>query len=102
VRTPTRPDYVADAIGRRLDVEPHRPAPSDIDVAEIDDGFSILTLLTLEALKFCAVGEGVPSSRAPRTSRTTATSRSTPMVGSSRRGGSKRSRFRTGLLPAAR
>lgn len=31
--------------------------PSDVDVAQIYDGFSILTLLWLESLRFCARGE---------------------------------------------
>jgi acetyl-CoA acetyltransferase len=31
--------------------------PGDVDVAQIDDGFSILTLLWLEALQFCGRGE---------------------------------------------
>ncbi len=34
--------------------------PSDVDVAEIYDGFSFLTLSWLEALGFCEVGEGGP------------------------------------------
>ncbi len=32
--------------------------PADVDVAEIYDGFSFLTLSWLEALGFCKVGEG--------------------------------------------
>jgi len=32
--------------------------PSDVDVAELYDGFSIITLAWLEALGFCAQGEG--------------------------------------------
>jgi len=32
--------------------------PSDVDVAELYDGFSFLSLSWLEALGFCAVGEG--------------------------------------------
>ncbi len=34
--------------------------PSDVDVAELYDGFSFLTLAWLEALGFCAVGEAGP------------------------------------------
>lgn len=34
--------------------------PSDVDVAELYDGFSFLTLSWLEALGFCEVGEGGP------------------------------------------
>jgi acetyl-CoA acetyltransferase len=34
--------------------------PSDVDVAEIYDGFSFLTLSWLEALGFCPIGEGGP------------------------------------------
>jgi acetyl-CoA acetyltransferase len=32
--------------------------PADVDVAELYDGFSILTLAWIEALGFCQVGEG--------------------------------------------
>ena len=34
--------------------------PSDVDVAELYDGFSFLTLSWLEALGFCRIGEGGP------------------------------------------
>lgn len=34
--------------------------PSDVDVAELYDGFSFLTLTWIEALGFCAKGEGGP------------------------------------------
>jgi acetyl-CoA acetyltransferase len=34
--------------------------PSDVDVAELYDGFSFITLCWLEALGFCAKGEGGP------------------------------------------
>jgi acetyl-CoA acetyltransferase len=34
--------------------------PSDVDVAELYDGFSFLTLVWLEALGFCGRGEGGP------------------------------------------
>ena len=34
--------------------------PSDVDIAELYDGFSFLTLAWLEALGFCAEGEGGP------------------------------------------
>ena len=34
--------------------------PADVDVAELYDGFSFITLSWLEALGFCAHGEGGP------------------------------------------
>jgi acetyl-CoA acetyltransferase len=34
--------------------------PADVDVAELYDGFSILTMLWLEALRLCPVGESGP------------------------------------------
>jgi acetyl-CoA acetyltransferase len=34
--------------------------PSDVDVAELYDGFSFITLAWLEALGFCGKGEGGP------------------------------------------
>src|SRR5437588_7080342 len=36
------------------------PTPADVDVAELYDGFSFITLAWLEALGFCAKGEGGP------------------------------------------
>jgi acetyl-CoA acetyltransferase len=42
----------ADQMWRRTDL-----GPDDVDVAGLYDGFSILTLLWLEALGFCGVGE---------------------------------------------
>ena len=45
----------ADMLWRRTDLR-----PADVDVAELYDGFSILTLAWIEALGFCAVGEGGP------------------------------------------
>ncbi|WP_245650678.1 thiolase family protein [Nocardia harenae] len=35
-------------------------APGDVDVAELYDGFSFLTLMWIEALGFCGPGEGGP------------------------------------------
>jgi acetyl-CoA acetyltransferase len=35
-------------------------SPADVDVAELYDGFSILTLMHLESLGFCGRGEGGP------------------------------------------
>lgn len=59
-----RPDYAqhaelvparraADQMWSRTDLR-----PADVDVAGLYDGFSILTLLWLEALGFCPIGEG--------------------------------------------
>jgi acetyl-CoA acetyltransferase len=45
----------ADMLWRRTDL-----CPADVDVAELYDGFSILALAWIEALGFCAVGEGGP------------------------------------------
>ncbi|HEY8525712.1 MAG TPA: thiolase family protein [Acidimicrobiales bacterium] len=61
---PSRPEYAqhaalhpgqraADQMWSRTDLR-----PGDVDVAGLYDGFSILTLLWLEALGFCGVGEG--------------------------------------------
>jgi acetyl-CoA acetyltransferase len=43
----------SEMLWRRTDLR-----PSDVDVAELYDGFSVLTLAWLEALGFCGVGEG--------------------------------------------
>ena len=59
-----RPDYA-----QHRDLHPARRAaaqmwsrtelrPADVDIAGLYDGFSILTLLWLEALGFCPIGEG--------------------------------------------
>jgi acetyl-CoA acetyltransferase len=45
----------AEALWQRTDLR-----PSDVDVAELYDGFSILALAWLEALGFCDVGDGGP------------------------------------------
>ena len=50
-------------------------APSDVDVAEIYDGFTFLTFAWLEAMGFCADGEAGLSSRGRRGSRSTANCR---------------------------
>jgi len=57
-----RPDYpnmasvdAAAELWRRTDLK-----PSDVDVAELYDGFSFLTLAWLEALGFCGRGESGP------------------------------------------
>jgi acetyl-CoA acetyltransferase len=61
---PTRVDYA-----QHVELQPGRRAadqmwgrtelaPPDVDVAGLYDGFSILTLLWLEALRFCGRGEG--------------------------------------------
>jgi acetyl-CoA acetyltransferase len=42
----------ADAMWSRTDLK-----PGDVDTAQLYDGFSIITLLNLEALGFCGVGE---------------------------------------------
>ena len=38
----------------------HRAAPADVDVAELYDGFSILTMVWLEELGLCGKGESGP------------------------------------------
>jgi acetyl-CoA acetyltransferase len=43
----------AEAMWQRTDLR-----PTDVDVAELYDGFSVLALAWLEALGFCAVGDG--------------------------------------------
>jgi acetyl-CoA acetyltransferase len=45
--------YAAEMMWERTDL-----TPGDVDVAEIYDGFSIITLQWLEALGFCGEGEG--------------------------------------------
>ncbi len=45
--------------GRRTDL-----TPADVEIAELYDGFSILTMMWLEALGLCGVGRAAPSSRA--------------------------------------
>ena len=61
--------------------------PADVDVASLYDGFSILTLVWLEALGFCAHGEGRHSSRAVTASVAPGSCPSTPPAGSFPRGG---------------
>ena len=51
--------------------------PADVDVAELYDGFSFITLCWLEALGFCGHGEGGPFIEGGTASRPTARSRST-------------------------
>ncbi len=63
---PSRSEYA-----QHVDLQPGRRAaaqmwsrtdlrPSDVDVAGLYDGFSILTMLWLEALGFCGLGESGP------------------------------------------
>ena len=40
--------------------------PADVDVANLYDGFSVLTLFWLEGLRFCGKGEAARSSRVAR------------------------------------
>jgi acetyl-CoA acetyltransferase len=47
--------YAAAELWRRSDF-----GPADVDTAQLYDGFTILTLQWLEALGFCAAGEGGP------------------------------------------
>ena len=42
--------------GRRPDVDPDRSHPEDLDVAELYDGFTFLTIAWLEALGVCGDG----------------------------------------------
>jgi acetyl-CoA acetyltransferase len=51
--TRTAVKYAAEMMWERTDL-----TPADVDVAEIYDGFSIITLQWLEALGFCGEGEG--------------------------------------------
>jgi acetyl-CoA acetyltransferase len=51
--TRTAVRYAAEMMWERTDL-----TPGDVDVAEIYDGFSIITLQWLEALGFCGEGEG--------------------------------------------
>jgi acetyl-CoA acetyltransferase len=53
------PDLVAAQSGRRA-LEQAGVTPGDIDVLEIYDAFTIMVLLTLEALGFCGRGESGP------------------------------------------
>jgi acetyl-CoA acetyltransferase len=53
------PDLVAAQSGRRA-LEQAGVRPADIDVLEIYDAFTIMVLLTLEALGFCGRGESGP------------------------------------------
>ena len=61
----------------RTDLKPH-----DVAVAEVYDGFTILTLDWLEALGFCGMGRVVRSSRAGRISVSAGRCRSTPTADS--------------------
>jgi hypothetical protein len=76
----SRPDYpkmasvdAAAELWSRTDLR-----PSDVDIAELYDGFTFLTFAWLEALGFCADGERVPSSKADLASRSMASCPSIP------------------------
>ena len=51
-------DGVDRSCGRAL--EQDRPHAADVDIAELYDGFTFLTLAWLEALGFCGTGESGP------------------------------------------
>ena len=41
-------------------MDPHGARPADVDVAELYDGFSFLSMVWLEAFGFCGKGESGP------------------------------------------